>query len=570
MRSRITIDLTQVLLVCSLLIYGLSGVFLLLRKQSLAEMTAGVSLIFFALVCVWDPIVLLITWFSKLTKRICNLRFSWVLSIVTVFYLFSSFIHFGQDEGWYMARPKVYGGDEQHLLLMTNSIIEDYDLELSNNYENTKVGSYDAGEAWRFKNLDHHSIFVHKATKQMTHFWNVIDVGGDFSKWDILNAGVWENRHEYYERPHHPPGMSAVFAVFLWPFRGLIIFESITLMLNTIFALLSIICLYEMLIVLGIEDFYCKAGVLAVALATPFYYYSLFLMKEVFLGVILIFSCWLYFFKKNGIWSGVCIAIGCATRYAFPVVVIPMLLYGILKKQWCLTRDFFLTIGILGISYMFYNNHIYGGPFNTGREGEFRGFLSVKGISILFLGAPSIITVVYFLFKKIRIVDLIGRHFNKARQIYFCMGTAVLLVFLFKNSGIRALFVDLDDGIIPVAPFLLIPLLKLFDLRIWRDSRVVGVFGVVFAYSAVYIFVQGHAIMSVYAARKFVPLIPFLAIPLCYWLEDNKSKIISRVFVMAAAYSFILNFVATLARRYFWHMPLDQALLQLVKRWFLV
>ena len=55
-------------------------------------------------------------------------------------------------------RPAVWSGDEPHYLIIISSILADGDLSLTNNYQSARFGRLDAGQEFRGKNLDHHTL----------------------------------------------------------------------------------------------------------------------------------------------------------------------------------------------------------------------------------------------------------------------------------------------------------------------------------------------------------------------------------------------------------------------------
>src|SRR5689334_14565569 len=66
---------------------------------------------------------------------------------------------FAAELGWsgkYLGWARVLTGDEPHYLVLVNSVLNDHDLDLRNNYESVLEGSEQAGARFRFSNLDHH------------------------------------------------------------------------------------------------------------------------------------------------------------------------------------------------------------------------------------------------------------------------------------------------------------------------------------------------------------------------------------------------------------------------------
>ncbi len=49
----------------------------------------------------------------------------------------------------YLGRPVTFTGDSPHYLLIVNSLVEDGDLDLSNNHRQVSEGDWDAGTRYR-------------------------------------------------------------------------------------------------------------------------------------------------------------------------------------------------------------------------------------------------------------------------------------------------------------------------------------------------------------------------------------------------------------------------------------
>lgn len=85
-----------------------------------------------------------------------------------------------------LAPPGALSGDEPHYLVSINSLLEDADFDLSNNYRQAANGDWDAGARFRGKPLEHHSEV------------------------DALGR----------ERSTHSPYFALLLAALCWPFRG--------------------------------------------------------------------------------------------------------------------------------------------------------------------------------------------------------------------------------------------------------------------------------------------------------------------------------------------------------------
>ncbi len=91
------------------------------------------------------------------------------LGIVALVYLVSTFVHAPFEEDHLvgltrldfgrvaLARPTVLSGDSPHYLAVVNSILDDRDLDLSNNYRQARAGGSDLGWEFRGRDIDAHA-----------------------------------------------------------------------------------------------------------------------------------------------------------------------------------------------------------------------------------------------------------------------------------------------------------------------------------------------------------------------------------------------------------------------------
>ena len=557
-----------------------SGILLFLGMSAAADKAAIVAFIVLALGFLWGSACKLLVGIGRsiiagvnflvcLGQKIITLPLRGVILVIACFYFLFLFVNFDWDKGLHFKLPGVYGGDEQHYLLMVNSLINDYDLKLRNNYQQARDGGNDAGRAWQARLLDHHTIFVHKETKEKLYFDQVVHVAPQVDRWEPQvdyesSIAAYDHPEDYWERPHHPPGMSFLFALFLFPFAGFPHLESIVLVFLVVFALLGYICLHKILSTLGNDKKIINLTVYLIALATPVYFYSLHLFKEMFLGSLLVMLCWLFFFKRDGFFSGLLVILGCFTRYSFPVVILPLLLIALARKQWRQVVVFLCTVGLGAMGLLFYNYYMHGGILSFSQYWIFGQWLSIKYLVSIFVFVPILILILMNLVKFIKRSSLIKEHYEVARTSIWILGLLLLIFSGYFFPSLKEMCLDLRVGLLPFSPILIFPLLALLDIKMWQEKRVVGVLGVIVIYIIVYV-VKGFQVGSAYSSRQMVTIVPLLGVPLYYVIKTYRSKLLLALLVTAAIYSLIINMCAAGAPRFFWHLPLPQASLQLGK-----
>jgi hypothetical protein len=181
----------------------------------------------------------------------------WWLAFVGFCYLVSSFVTGPlaperTQDGWflrvgpiYLGRPVVTSGDSPHYLALVNSLVEDLDFDLANNYRRAEAGSWDLGARLRGVPIDHH-----------------VDV--DRQGRELLC---------------HPPFLPMLMAAVVWPLRGTQWVESACIWLS-LAAVLG-----AMYLLARLRPRMPVAGLLLLGLATPLWCYARDLWAETWMTV---------------------------------------------------------------------------------------------------------------------------------------------------------------------------------------------------------------------------------------------------------------------------------------------
>src|SRR3989338_3045968 len=89
-----------------------------------------------------------------------------LILIVALVFIAPFFIYINTKAEIDFFMPHITTGDEPHYLVMTSSIIKDFDLELENNYINAENGAGDVGFNFINKRINHHTILINKTQKE--------------------------------------------------------------------------------------------------------------------------------------------------------------------------------------------------------------------------------------------------------------------------------------------------------------------------------------------------------------------------------------------------------------------
>ena len=212
--------------------------------------------------------------------------------------------------GWPLARD----GDQPHYLVMLNSLLEDGDLDLGNNYVASRSGSLDAGRSWAGKSLDNHTCW-----------------------WLDGKRIDWHDVHEpppgVAERPVHPAGLPAMLALLVWPLRGTPYIEAAAVLL------IALATMAAMLLFHGLIRAWTGTTGLALAvtgttfLGTPLWRYSRSIFTEAPLALCAIGAAYFILRRRNGWAAGGFVAAGISMKPPFLLIAIPLAAFLFIRKD---------------------------------------------------------------------------------------------------------------------------------------------------------------------------------------------------------------------------------------------
>ena len=195
-------------------------------------------------------------------KRIFNFLIIITLSVIFVTPLFF--------------RPKILTGDEPHYLIAIQSVINDHDLNLTNNYK-----SITENEEIYFKDLltvlDHHSVFV-KKNAETIRWWFNLDT-------DKLVG--------YKERPEHSVIFILLYSLFTFPLAPFFGIALGSLLISHLFAVISFLLFY-LIAKKYLKVKIAQAATIFLIFGTSFWFYANTVYSEIFLAFLLLLSFYLY------------------------------------------------------------------------------------------------------------------------------------------------------------------------------------------------------------------------------------------------------------------------------------
>lgn len=365
--------------------------------------------------------------------------------------------------------PRVHSGDEPHYLLILNSVIQDGDIDLANNYASALAGGLDGGRSYAGYALDHHVSWYRNG--KIVYWWDVFEEQP--WKWakDSNNHPVPTRRKGQQdavvpvcEYPTHPPGLAFLLAPVTYPFRGTAAVESLALICTALVVVLASI-FFERLIAPYTNGWQQRLLVVAVAfLGTPVWHYARTLFVEPYMLCLALGAYAGVLRSQQYFWAGVCIAIGVWMKPPFVLLVIPL--------------------GLICLS-----------------EFNFR--------SLLKLSIPVVLSIVCVLAAN-RYMH--GSIF--ATTIAWRSGNPI--------RGTLGLMLSPDHGVVTFSPIAIISLMLIPDFfkRTLRDSAALGL-GFLLYLFPVALFFTWHGGFC-YGSRMIIPVLPFLYVPLCCFFSSPR------------------------------------------------
>jgi hypothetical protein len=164
-------------------------------------------------------------------------------STVTTFDLASSRIRF--------AWPSSFAGDEEAYLMVINSALFDFDLDLGDDYQRVLAGGVEAGRHFAGQRFEHHTVLVDNDSGAVRSWFDVFDPRRPCAEasctepfYRLRNAPP--GFQHYRERPAHQPLMPAIVATVLMPARvaGVLSKQDVERATPMVIALFVVACLW--------------------------------------------------------------------------------------------------------------------------------------------------------------------------------------------------------------------------------------------------------------------------------------------------------------------------------------
>lgn len=442
---------------------------------------------------------------------------------IFVMYLLPTFVQveFSKDlriKNFYFGLPGALSGDEPHYMVTTTSLVNDKEVYLDNNYDNTYFyGGCDV--SFHFINntnpmIGRHIGFYDPVNKTVT----------EKRKYPGYNASAGPHIGSYNETEvrqvsNHPIGLPVFSSIFLWPLKGTCLIEPAAIYLGLIVAFIGIVFFYLVCRHYA-ERYKAKNAVnisllftLIFALATQYWHYSKSYFTEAYIASFLIIAYYLFFIKKYNFLPGFLLALAFSMKYPMGMYLAFFGITLLPRLEW--RRIFYFTLGsILPIVEVLYYNW-----FLTG---------SIFG-------------------------------FRKITTIFFGNYVYGIIVWLFNPIF----------GFLPFAPFLLFSFLGLWVLYRKDKKTLLNLSLMIFPFFLFWTSYPTTQIVGAagYSARYLIPIISFFVILTMIWYINSKNRPLKIIFLALAAISFLINAQAAFLYPLFWSNPPWAAITKLISSW---
>lgn len=258
---------------------------------------------------------------------------------------------------WHYELPAAWQGDEPHYLVMLNSLLQDGDLDLGNNYVSAHHGGLDAGRYARGHPLDHHTVWWRDGQRIEWGDHHSFRAGEPSPEDAADLRGV-------VERPSHPPGLGWLLAAVLWPWRGTAAVEPLALFCITLTGVVTLLLFHGLVRGWAQGEALALAVTAAAFLGTPVWHYSRKLFAEEPLALCAIGAAYFTLRRRNGWVVGAFLAAGTLMKPPFLLLAIPPAVLFARRERKALTG--LIVLCAIGVAATLISNAaLYGSPWRS-------------------------------------------------------------------------------------------------------------------------------------------------------------------------------------------------------------
>jgi hypothetical protein len=276
----------------------------------------------------------------------------------------------------FLGLPLVTSGDEPHYLVMVHSLVNDHDLDLSNNYDRARQGSIEVGVGRAGAAIDHQVAWY--------------DADGHFRGWDSVydyrrdDQGkalapptlpelkpeaplAFEHQPQYSQ---HPPGLALLLAPLVYLARGTAWVEHLSIVWSTLATLACALLLRQLLAGISSDRGLVNATTLLAILGSPIWHYGRMLFCEPWLALCAVAALALATRRNAFFLAGLLFALGIQMKPPFALLAGPLFIDRLLARDAKRAALFALPV-VLSVALVLYENQLFfGGPLRAAQPWE--------------------------------------------------------------------------------------------------------------------------------------------------------------------------------------------------------
>jgi Glycosyltransferase family 87 len=374
---------------------------------------------------------------------------------------------FGSRESappYFFGVPRLHSGDEPHYLVFINSLIEDHDLDLGNNYRDVHRGGDQAGLLFRGSLLDHHTIWFLDGRRVS---WFMVFEDG--AKWGVDPSGTpspvrRENIGAVFEPdaelPWNVPGLAILLALLLFPLAHTPWVEPAALLLSGLVTVAATFMWRRLARAVTDDARLVNLGLALAFLGTPAWHYGRSLFAEPYLVFLVTGTLSFALFKPRLVLSGFLLGMALYIKPFIVVVGIPLGLFLLWRRRFGDALRFGLPV-VAWIVVLFGTYAVvYGSPWRSPNDWV-SGPVLINAIHLVAYPTRGLLMTA-----PIVLVAMAGwpALLRKDRTFAAALGAgAVLFVLVAWNRAWAGGFAYSVRYLVPVIPLLCTGLLKVME-----------------------------------------------------------------------------------------------------------
>ncbi|MEI9942355.1 MAG: hypothetical protein WDO69_34490 [Pseudomonadota bacterium] len=266
----------------------------------------------------------------------------------------------------FLGLPLVTSGDEPHYLVMIQSLVNDHDLDLSNNYDRARQGSPEIGVGRIGAAIDRQVVW-YDAAGNWRQWITVYDYARDAHGQALPAPALPERKlgapSEFDGKPQysqHPPGLALLLAALVYPARGTAWVEHLSIVWSTLATLACALMLRELLRGLSNDRGLVNATTLLAILGSPTWHYGRTLFSEPWLALSAVGALALATRRSAFFLAGLFLAVGIQMKPPFALLAVPLFIDRVLARDAKRAALFALPV-VLSVALVLYENQLFFG-----------------------------------------------------------------------------------------------------------------------------------------------------------------------------------------------------------------